>query len=174
MTQLECVQHLGLGQFLGGTLHHADTVVVTSDHQIQAAVLAATVVVGEHAELTINVRHTGGGHGGLKGQTTDADSRKGGNHCQHIGVVDPVVLQDVAHQLNLTLEAVSEHGANRAIDHAHGQDFFGCRPALTLEESTGDLARSFSLLAVVHGQGEKVDVISGLARDNSGEHLCVA
>ncbi len=73
MTQLECVKHLGLGQFLGGTLHHANAIVVASDHKVQTAILATTGVVRENAELTINVSHAGCRHGGFEGQSAHAN-----------------------------------------------------------------------------------------------------
>ena len=171
---LERVDHLGLGQLLGGTLHHRQAVLVARNDEVEARVRATVLVGRERDEFAVDVRDAHGAEAGVEGQAGDADGGEGRDHREDVRVVRAVVLQHVGHHLDLGLVAVREHGPDRAIDHAHGQDFLGGRATFTLEEAAGDLARRLGLLAVVADQGEEVDVFAGLARGHRCEDLGLA
>jgi len=62
-----------------------------------------------------------------------------------------------------SMKPSGKSGADRAVDHPHGQDFFlvGAPP---LAEAAGELARGRGLLAVIDVRGKKSRPSRGLAR----------
>ena len=79
--------------------------------------------------------------------------------------------QNRDHNLGLVLEALDEEGADRTVNQARNQGFLFGRTPLTLEEATGDLARSKGLFLIIHGQGEEIDPwLWRTGGDHSGQH----
>jgi len=77
--------------------------------------------------------------------------------------------EDERLQLDLVDESLREERTDRAIHHAHGEDFLLAWRTFLLAEATRVLARGGSLLAVVAGQREKVDAGAGIRADGGGE-----
>jgi len=164
------VDHVALGELLGGGLDHGDAVLVAGDDEVEVAVLATSLVSGPGDELTVDRADAHRAEAGLEGQAADTHGREGRDHCQDVRVVLAVVGQNVAHHLDFGLVAVGEHRPDRAVDQAHGQDLFGRRATFALEEAAGDLARGLGLLAVVADEREEVDVLPCVAGRRSREH----
>ena len=61
---------------------------------------------------------------------------------------------------NVVAHVLREQRADRAVDHAAGEDRLVGRAALTLEEGAGDFAHGVELLLKIDGEGEEVDALA--------------
>src|SRR4029450_1833435 len=75
------------------------------------------------------------------------EQRRGGaDDRKSVGVVLPVGREQQADHLRVARPALREEGAQRAVDHAGGEDLLLVRAALALEEAPGDLAGGIRVL----------------------------
>jgi len=77
-------------------------------------------------------------------------------------------------QLDLVDEALGEQRTDRAIHHAHGEDFLLARLPLALAEAARVFAGRGELLTVVAGQREEVDAHARVCAHGGGKHDRVA
>ena len=76
--------------------------------------------------------------------------------------------------LHFIVEALGEERPNRTVDQAGGQGFLGRRPAFTLDEAAGKLARGGRALAVIAGEREEIGSGPRRARGRGIQHNRVA
>merc|ERR1711923_77827 len=81
-----------------------------------------------------------GGDRSLEGSVGQAQGRGSAGAGEDVGVVLSVVAHDPALDLDLVDESVREQGADRTVDHPHGQDLLLARSAFTLAEPARELA----------------------------------
>ena len=70
--------------------------------------------------------------------------------------------------LRLALESLREHGTHRSIDLAAGEDFALTHAAFALDEASGKTSAGVGVLAVIHGEREKIDPFTRLGIRGSG------
>ncbi len=100
-----------------------------------------------------------------------ASAHGGGIDADHIGIVFLVGGEDQRDHLGLIAETIREERTDGAVDLAAGQNFFFAGPAFALDEAAGDAAAGVGVLAVIDGEGEKIDAFPGIGRgDCSGQN----
>mmetsp|Transcript_27463 Transcript_27463/g.50679 ORF Transcript_27463/g.50679 Transcript_27463/m.50679 type:complete len:279 (-) Transcript_27463:398-1234(-) len=119
--KLHRTQHFGLGQLVCFGFDHHHGVFGAGHNQIetlfriQAQVLHVVDggVQDVFAILKPNAAGTDGPHEGRAG---NGQGRRGGNHRNHVGVVDQIVAQHGTHHQHFVLEAGDEQGPDRTVD----------------------------------------------------------
>ena len=86
----------------------------------------------------------------------------------HVGIIFFVRGHDQGNHLGLIAEIFGEHGANGAVDLAAGKNLTLAGTALTLDKAAGNASTGIGVLAVIHGQGEKIEAFFGIRRGYSG------
>ena len=174
MAEGDRAEHDFLGQLLGLGFHHQHALGGAGDHEFEFAALH--LVRGRVEDvLAVLVADARGGH---RAEERDARKRKRGRAADHgddVGVVLQIVAQHGGDDLHLVAEALGEQRADRPVDQTALQHLGLARPALTLEEAAGDLARGECLLLVVHRQREEILPGPGaLHADRGAQHDRVA
>ena len=166
------VEDLGLGHFVGAALDHQDGLVGAGHDEVHVGDEELLLRrIDDEVALDLADPHRADGR-----RVRDVgDHQRGGRavHRQHVVGVDLVHGERQVDQLRLAPPALREQRAQRAVDHARDQRRLLPRAALALEERAGDLARGIHALLHVHGEREEVDVpeISGR---RGGQHHGVA
>ena len=158
-------EHLGFGQLVGFGFHHHHGVFGARDDQVEPllGIVAQSLHVidtGVQHVVAIDETDTATGDRTHEGRAGNRQGSRGGDHRDHIGIVDQIVAEHGAHHQNFVLEARDEQRADRTVDQACGQRFLFGRPRFALEETTGDLARGVVFFLVVNGQGK--EILTGL------------
>ena len=93
---------------------------------------------------------------------------------RHVRVVLPIGGDRAGLDLDLVAVRLGEERADRPVDQPRSQDLLGGRPAFTLDEAAGKLARGVGLLAVVNGQREEVESFPARGGDDGDQRHGVA
>jgi hypothetical protein len=138
--------------------HHA--FFCSYDGDIQRA-QQALVIRGVDHELIVDLADSHCTDGAAKGNVGKGQGRASGIDADDIGIVVFVCGQDQCDDLSLVAEIFGEHGTDGAVDLAAGENFTLAGPALALNKASGDAATCVGVLAIVHGQGEKIESFFG-------------
>src|SRR6202008_2224027 len=87
----------------------------------------------------------------------ESQGRSGGINAYDIGVVVFIRGQDQCDDLGLITEILGEHGTDGAVDLAAGENLTLAGTAFALDKSARNAAPSIGVLAIVHGQREKIE-----------------
>ena len=107
-------------------------------------------------------------HRAVEGDIRQPQRRARGVDANNVGIVLFVRRKHQRNHLGLIAEALGKQRANRPIDLAASQHFALARPAFALDKSAGNASAGISVLAVVHGQGEKIDAFAGIGGSYRG------
>src|SRR5690606_167401 len=88
--------------------------------------------------------------------TRDRQCCRGCDHCQNIGIIIQIVLNNGEHNLSVVFVAFYKKWTDRTVDQARNKSFILARAAFTLEIATRDLAGGVSLFLIIYGKREKV------------------
>ena len=113
-------------------------------------------------ELTIHLAHTHRADRAAERNVGKRQGRSSGIDADHVGIVLFVRGHDQGNHLGLIAEILGEHGANGAVDLAAGKNLTLAGTALALDKAAGNAAASIGVLAVIHGQGEKIESFFGI------------
>ena len=167
-------EHVVLGKLAGLRFDHEHGVMGAGDDEIELRFDHLVDLRVEH-EGAVDEANAGAADRAHEGRPGQRQRRGGGDHGDDIGIVLKVVRQHGGDDLGLAAEARREERADGTVDQAGGQRFLLGRPALTLEETTGDLAGGEGLLLVVDGEREEIDSRAFfLGGDDGGEDRGVA
>ncbi len=155
------------GLFLGAGLDHDDSVLVADDHDVDGGGCALGIG-GVDDELAIDAADADGANGGAEGNVGESQSGSGGIDADHVGIVFLVGGEDQGDDLGFIAETIREERTDGAIDLAAGEHFFLAGPTFALDEAAGNAAAGVGVLAVVNGEGEEVDSLSGIGRGDCG------
>ena len=101
----------------------------------------------------------------------DFQRGRGSNQREHVGIVVAIDGQHRDDDLGFLVVALGKQRTHRAIDQPRGQDFFFRGTSFALEKAARDFARGVSLLLVIHGQRQEVDIWAVLVcRHDGREH----
>ena len=138
MCKPDPLEHLSLRHLDGPALDHDDRVPRAADHDIDVGILE--LLEGRVQDPVVAdppYPHRGDRH--PEGDPGHIQRDRGPEETQDVGVVLLIRREDAADDLRLVLEPVGEEGTERTVDLARREDLLFPRPALALEEATGDL-----------------------------------
>ena len=122
-------------------------------------------------QLALDQRHPHGAQRAPEGEAGQAERGGGADHGQHIRIILVVGRDHQVDDLNLIAETLRKERADRPVDEAAGERLLFVRPALALEETSGDLPARVSALSILHGERQEVAPFHGrLGRDHGGQH----
>ena len=151
--------HLLVGDDVGPGLDHGDAR-VRGGHRHGHAAHGA---LGGGGVDHIGAVHQADGDAGDRAVPRDVGDRERHTHAHHAGDLGRAVVVHAhhgAHHRNVVAHVLREQRADRAVDHAAGEDRLVRRAALTLEEGAGDFAHGVELLLEIDGEGEEVDALA--------------
>ena len=123
----------------------------------------------------VNVSDADCADGTVEGDVRERERAAGAVDAEHVGIVFLVGRVDERDHLGLVAEGLREERADGAIDLARGENFFLGGAAFALDEAAGDASAGVGELAVLDGEGEKVDALFGVGRGyGCGENGVVA
>ena len=167
MAKLDGLEDDLFALFLGARLDHHDAVLVTDDHDVDGG--GSALGIGRiDDKLAIHAAHTNGANRGAEGNVGESQGAGGGVDAHHVGVIFLVGGEDQCDDLGLVAESIGEQRADGAVDLAAGEDFLFAGTALALDEASGNASTGIGVLAVIHGEGEKVDAFPGVGRSHRG------
>ena len=172
VAELDRGDHGGLRDLSCADFDHVDAVLVAGEHEVEVAELKLRLGWVEHEALALFGDDAGDADGRDRaevGGVGDVERGRRSGAREDIGIVLAVVRHDPRLELDLVAETLGEERTDRAIDHAHREDFLLIRLALALAEAAGELARGAGLLAVVAGEREEVDARARVGADAGGE-----
>ena len=172
VAELDRGDHGGLRDLGGADFDHVDAVLVAGEHEIEVAELKLRLRRVEHEALALlgdDAADADGRDRAEVGGVRDVERGRRSGAREDIGIVLAVVRHDPRLELDLVAETLGEERTDRAIHHAHREDFLLVRLALALAEAAGELARCAGLLAVVAGEREEVDARAGVGADAGRE-----
>ena len=155
---IERVEDLRLGDFVGARLDHQDGLLGAGDHQVERR-LEQPLLVRVDEEVALGV--LADPHGAHGHRERDVGHHQRGARAVHREDVVGVLVVDRhrdRHELCLPVPALREQRPERPVDHARGERGLLARPALALEETAGDLARGVHPFLDVNRQREEVHV----------------
>ena len=165
MGKFHSTQHFGFGQFVCFGFHHHHGVFGAGHNQIKTLIrIVAQIVHVIHGWVqhifTFAEANAATGNRPHEWRAGNRQRGRGGDHGNHVWIIDQIVAQHGADHQNFVLEAGHEQRTDRTVDQAAGQGFFFGGTCLTLEETTGDLTGSIVFLVVMHGQ--RKEILTGL------------
>ena len=110
--------------------------------------------------LAVDVADARGADRTVERNARQRDRRRRADHRRNVGIDLGVDRHHRRDDLHFVVEAIGKQRPDRTVDQARRQRFLFRRPAFTLEEAAGDLARGVGLFLVVDGQRE--EVLAGL------------
>ena len=171
ITELDGFKDFLVRHLSGTDLDHVDAVLVPREDQIDIRELELRVRgVDDVDDAVFRVDATNTNRRGraFEWRVRDREDRGCCGTCDDIRIVLAVVAHDPTLDLDLFDEPVGEQWADRAIDHAHREDFLLVGSALTLAEPAGELAARGQLLAVIDLHGEEVEPRTRISADERG------
>ena len=106
--------------------------------------------------------------GPWNGMSETRERDRGAVNARDIGIVFRVGGEHHGDDLRLAAETFREQWPDGPIDLAAGKDFALARPAFALDEAAGNASRGIGVLAVIDGEGEKVDAFAGVGISAGG------
>ena len=174
MTEPNSVQHGFFRYFLSACFNHQDSVLGAGNSQIQLG-NSCLLHGGVDDKLTINQAYTHTGDGAFEGNIRNGQSAGSAYHSRHIRCVVRIYGNCGSNDLNVVVIALREHGANRTVNQAAGQNSLLAGTTLTFNKTTGDLAHSVHLFFKINSQREKVNALTrGLGAGNGNYYGSVA
>ncbi|OQB91521.1 MAG: hypothetical protein BWX84_01366 [Verrucomicrobia bacterium ADurb.Bin118] len=160
---------ISFGDFLGRAFKHDDLGFAAHEDEVQIAVLQFAVR-GVDDELA---RDPADAHGAERsGPRNITDHQRGGRavDAEDVRVILAVGAEHDGLDLDFVVPAFGEERTDRAIRHAHGEDFlFGGAP-FALEVAAREFARRGGFLPVIHGQGKEILAFPGFGGGHGGHN----
>ena len=174
MAKPNSVQHGFFGYFLRTCFNHQDSILGAGNCQIQLrnSCLSNGRVDDEFA---INQANAYTSDGAFKGDIGDGQSAGCAYHSRHIGSVVRVNGNCGCNDLHIVVVALGEHGANRTVNQAAGQNSLLAGTTFTFNKAAGDFAHSVHLFFKINSQREKVNTLTrGFGAGNGNYYGSVA
>ena len=170
VAEFDGVEHGVFVHFFRARLDHHDAVGGSDDHDVQQA-LAHLVVGGVHDKRAVDQADAHRADRTEERNVGKRQRRGGAVDAEHVGIIVAVGREDEGDDLRLAAESLGEHGPNRAINLAAGEDFALAHAAFALDEASGETSAGIGVFAVVHSEGEEVDAFAGIGvGDGGGEN----
>ena len=159
MAKPNSVQHGFFGYFLRTCFNHQDSILGAGNSQIQLrnCCLSNSRVDDEFA---INQAYTHTGDRTFKGNIRNRQCTGCTDHSRHIGSIVGVNGNSGSNDLYIVVIALGEHGANRTVNQAAGQNSLLAGTTFTFNKTTGDLTHSVHLFFKINSQREKVNTLT--------------
>ena len=93
---------------------------------------------------------------------------RGGVDAADVGIILGISGENEGDDLGLALKSFGEHGADRAVNLAAGEDFALAHAAFALDKAAGNASAGVGVFAVVNGEREKIDARAGLGIGGGG------
>ncbi len=167
------LQHLLLGELVGGGLHHHHRLAGAGDHQVEVGDVALAVG-GIDDQLAVDHPDADGADRVVEGDLGQRQRRRGAVDGEDVGVVLAVGREHEGDDLRLVEVALGEERAQRTVDEAGGDDLLLGRAPLALEEAARDAAAGVGVLFVVDGERQEVLGQALAGHGGGGEHHGVA
>ena len=120
-------------------------------------------------KFALDAGHADPGNRTGPGNIRDHQCGGGAVDRKNIWIVQAVRAEKDGDDLGVKVVALGEEGAEGAIDHAAGQNFFFCRAAFPAEVTSGDASRCGGLLLVFYGKGEEILAFLDLGGGDGGD-----
>src|SRR4030088_2290519 len=170
VAELDRVHHRLFLYFLGAGFYHHNGVSVTDHHDVDQT-LAHLIVSWIHNELAIDQADAHRTDGTEEWNVGKRESGGSPIDAAHVGIVIRVGRQNEGDDLGFALESLGKHRPDGAVNLATGENFALTHAAFAFDKAAGDTSTGVGVLAVVNGEGEKVDALAGIGiGDRRGEH----
>ena len=160
-------QEVGLGNLLGGALHHEELAAQAGVEQVQVGFLALGVG-GVDDPFAVDAADAHAANRAHEGHLGDVERGGGRVHGADVAVDLAVAAHQHGVDLDVVVVAVGEERADGAVAHARRQRLLLGGARLALEEAAREAARRVELLAVLALQREEVDALARLVRAGHG------
>ena len=165
--KLDRFKHLGFRNLFHFAFDHQDVVVGGAYHDVQVGVGILREGGIDH-QLAVNAGNAHLGDRAGERHVRYGQRRRSGQSGQRVGHNVLVGRDEVDLYEYLGVEIRREQRAQRAVDQSRNQDFVIRRAGLTLEEASGETARSGVFLFVFDRQRHEIAVGFGLLGGNYG------
>ena len=132
-------------------------------------VLVVAFLVGRVDDvLPVAVGDAAGADGAVEGYLRDGQGRRRAHHGQHFRRILLVGGENRQRYLHVVVQTLGEQGTNGPVGEPGGEDAFLSGTAFAAEEAAGDAPGGVEPFFVVHGQGQKVNVLGAGAVGHDG------
>ena len=167
--EFQRIRHYLFGNFQSARFHHHDRFVRTGHNQIHLAGL----LLGNswiHHQLAFDQSDANRRNRLVKRNFRNEQRRRGRRHRNHVGIIFAVRRKHHCNNLGFVGPSFGEQRPQRPVSQARSQNLALRRSSFALKKSAGNLSRRIGVLAIIHGQGQKIFLSRLIVHAGRGQH----